>query len=193
MKTFLRLLARLLWRFRALNHGVLNTAGPVLLIPNHQSMLDFLFLAVLLPDDWKFVASDVAAQKNWLHRRVVHSPRVFRIDTTSPYSLKRMAEYLANGGRLVLFAEGRLSRTGSLMKLFDGTGFLLHKTGAKIITCHLRGVERLPAPLTMHKNLKQWFPRITAHFSHPLTPPKLEHVSAATARATLTNWLRDRM
>src|SRR2546428_379140 len=191
MKTFLRLLARLLWRFRAFNHGVLNTAGPVLLIPNHQSMLDFLFLAVLLPDDWKFVASDVAARKNWLHRRVVHSPRVFRIDTTSPYSLKRMAEYLASGGRLVLFAEGRLSRTGSLMKLFDGTGFLLHKTGAKVITCYLRGVDR--QRLTVHRNLKQWVPRVTAHFSELLLPPKLENVTTSQARNALTNWLRDQM
>src|SRR5256712_776781 len=181
MKTFLRLLARLLWRFRAFNHGVLNTAGPVLLIPNHQSMLDFLFLAVLLPDDWKFVASDVAARKNWLHRRVVHSPRVFRIDTTSPYSLKRMAEYLASGGRLVLFAEGRLSRTGSLMKLFDGTGFLLHKTGAKVITCYLRGAQRLP--LSPQKGWKKWFPKVTAHFGPVLTPPALGHISTAQARA----------
>ena len=39
-----------------------------------------------------------------------------------------MAEYLQKGGRLVLFPEGRLSRTGSLMKLFDGTGFLIYKT-----------------------------------------------------------------
>jgi acyl-[acyl-carrier-protein]-phospholipid O-acyltransferase/long-chain-fatty-acid--[acyl-carrier-protein] ligase len=102
-----------------------------------------------------------------------------------------MAEYLRAGGRLVLFAEGRLSRTGSLMKLFDGTGFLLHKTRAKVITCYLRGVER--QRLTMHKNFKQWFPRVTAHFSDALAPPHLEHASTAQARNTLTNWLRDKM
>jgi acyl-[acyl-carrier-protein]-phospholipid O-acyltransferase/long-chain-fatty-acid--[acyl-carrier-protein] ligase len=102
-----------------------------------------------------------------------------------------MAEYLQAGGRLVLFAEGRLSRTGSLMKLFDGTGFLLHKTRAKVITCYLRGVEQ--QRLTLHKNFKQWFPRVTAHFSDALTPPHLEHASNAQARNTLTNWLRDKM
>ena len=170
MKTLLRWLVLLWWRIRAFNTGVLDTPGPVLLLPNHQSMLDFLFLGVLLPEDWKFVASDRAA-RTWFHRRIVHSPRVFLIDTNSPYSLKRMAEYLEGGGRLVLFSEGRLSRTGSLMKLFDGTGFLLHKTGAKVITCYLRGAERLPAPFTVHRNLTQWFPRVSAHFSEVLTPP----------------------
>ena len=170
MKTLLRLLARLFFRFRAYNESVLETPGPVLLIPNHQSLVDWFFLVVCLEEDWKFVVSRVAAHTNWLHRKITVNRRTFLIDNTSPYSLKRIAEYLQSGGRLVLFAEGRLSRTGSLMKLFDGTGFLLHKTGAKVITCYLRGVERLP--LTMHQNIKQRFPRVTAYFSDVLTPPE---------------------
>jgi acyl-[acyl-carrier-protein]-phospholipid O-acyltransferase/long-chain-fatty-acid--[acyl-carrier-protein] ligase len=106
--------------------------------------------------------------------------RTFPLDTTSPYAVKRMAEYLAGRGRLVLFAEGRISRTGCLMKLFDGTGFLLHKVGAKVITCYLRGAHRLPA--SPNQNAKRWFPRITAHFSDALTPPRLEHMSTTQAR-----------
>ena len=191
MKTLLRLLARWLFRFRAYNQGALATPGPVLLIPNHQSLLDWLFLGVCLDDDWKFVVSSIAAQTNWLHRKICINRRTFLIDNTSPYALKRMAEYLQAGGRLVLFAEGRLSRTGSLMKLFDGTGFLLHKTRAKVITCYLRGVDR--QRMTLHKNFKQWFPRVTAHFSDALTPPQLDHASTSQARNTLTNWLRDQM
>jgi len=191
MKTLLNLFARLAFRFRAYNTGVLRTPGPVLLIANHQSMLDWLFLLVCVDDDWKFVASEAASRHNWLHRRVVHNRRTFLIDTTSPYSLKHMAEHLQAGGRLILFSEGRLSRTGSLMKLFDGTGFLLHKTGARVITCYLRGVDRLHS--TMHQNLKHWLPKVSAHFSEVLTPPSLGHVSTSKARATLTTWLRDQM
>ncbi len=191
MKTLLRLLVRWLFRFRAYDQDVLATPGPVLLIPNHQSLIDWLFLGVCLDDDWKFVVSSVAAQTSWLHRKISINRRTFLIDNTSPYALKRMAEYLQAGGRLVLFAEGRLSRTGSLMKLFDGTGFLLHKTRAKVITCYLRGIDR--QRLTMHKNFKQWFPRVTAHFSDALTPPHLEHASTSQARNALTNWLRDKM
>ena len=191
MKTFFRLLARLFFRFRAYNLDALKAPGPVLLIPNHQSLIDWFFLGVCLEGDWKFVVSRVAAQTTWLHRKITINPRTFLIDNTSPYALKRMAEYLEGGGRLVLFAEGRLSRTGSLMKLFDGTGFLLHKTGARVITCYLRGIDRLPT--TAHQNFKQWFPRVTAHFSDLLTPPKVENVSTSQARNALTNWLRDRM
>src|SRR5256884_8963494 len=191
MKILLRLLVRWLFRFGAYNEAVLTAPGPVLLIPTHQTLIDWLFVGVCLDEDWKFVVSSVAAQTSWLHRKISINRRTFLIDSTSPYSLKRIAEYLQAGGRLVLFAEGRLSRTGSLMKLFDGTGFLLHKTRAKVITCYLRGVDR--QRLTVHRNLKQWFPRVTAHFSELLLPPKLENVTTSQARNALTNWLRDQM
>jgi acyl-[acyl-carrier-protein]-phospholipid O-acyltransferase/long-chain-fatty-acid--[acyl-carrier-protein] ligase len=109
----------------------------------------------------------------------------------SPFAVKRMAEYLQQGGRLVLFPEGRLSCTGSLMKLFDGTGFLIFKTRAKVITACIRGAECLPFSRTPGR--KRWFPHLSAHFSDVLTPPSLEHVSATAARGRLTDWLRDQM
>jgi acyl-[acyl-carrier-protein]-phospholipid O-acyltransferase/long-chain-fatty-acid--[acyl-carrier-protein] ligase len=109
----------------------------------------------------------------------------------SPFAVKRMAEYLQHGGRLVLFPEGRISTTGSLMKLFDGTGFLIFKTRAKVITAFIRGAERLPFSRTPGK--KRCFPRLSVHFSNVLPTPNLEHTSATAARARLTDWLRDQM
>lgn len=191
MKLFFRWLLHLLFRFRAYNETVLSTPGPVLLIPNHVSWFDWLFLLVCLDDDWKFVTSSVTAQASWLHRRLMINRRTFPIDTASPYAVKHMAEHLKTGGRLVLFAEGRISRTGTLMKLYDGTGFLLFKTHAKVITCFLRGAMRLP--FGRHDGWKQWFPRVSAHFGDALTPPRLENSSTTQARATLTNWLRDQL
>src|SRR5881397_3511863 len=191
IKLFFRWLLKILYGFNAYNESALRTPGPVLLIPNHTSWLDWLFLVVCLEPDWKFVVSSVAAETSWLHRKIMLNRRTFPIDAASPYAVKRMAEYLQGNGHLVLFAEGRLSRTGCLMKLFDGTGFLLHKTGARVITCYLRGIERLPT--TVHQNFTQWFPRVTAHFSDLLTPPKVGNVSTSQARNALTNWLRDQM
>ena len=191
IKLFFRWLVRVLYGFRAYNEGVLTTPGPVLLIPNHTSWLDWLFLVLCLDRDWKFVVSSTSAETSWLHRKIMISDRSFPVDTASPYAAKRMAEYLQKNGRLVLFAEGRISRTGCLMKIFDGTGFLLHKTNAKVITCFLRGAHRLP--LSPNKDQKRWFPKVSAHFSEVLTPPRLEHLSTTQSRTLLTNWLRDKM
>jgi acyl-[acyl-carrier-protein]-phospholipid O-acyltransferase/long-chain-fatty-acid--[acyl-carrier-protein] ligase len=191
MKTLLRWLAGLLFRFRAFNDAVLRTPGPVLLVPNHVSWFDWLFLAVLLEDDWKFVTSSTTAQRSFLRRWIMINRYTFPIDTASPYAVKHMAEFLQGGGRLVLFAEGRISRTGSLMKLFEGTGFLLFKTRAKVITAYLRGANRLP--LCPHPGWRRWFPRVTVHLSDVLTPPVVPHHSTAEARDHLTAWLRRQM
>jgi acyl-[acyl-carrier-protein]-phospholipid O-acyltransferase/long-chain-fatty-acid--[acyl-carrier-protein] ligase len=191
MKTFFRFLLQVLFRFRAYNLDALKTPGPVLLIPNHLSWFDWLFLWVCLDDDWKFVTSSLSAQTSWVHRKVMINRYTLPLDTRSPYAVKRMAEFLKGGGRLVLFAEGRLSRTGALMKLFDGTGFLIFKTKAKVITAYLRGAGRLP--FSPNPGWKKCFPKVTAHFSATLAPPELGDMSTGRARALLTSWLRDQM
>src|ERR1051326_6912192 len=191
IKALLRSISRLFFRFRPFNLEVLKTPGPVLLIPNHVSWLDWLLVGVCLEDDWKFVVSSVSAEMSWLHRLIMINRRTFPIDTLSPYAAKHMSEYLASNGRLVLFAEGRLSRTGTLMKLFDGTGFLLHKTKAKVITCYLRGAHRML--LSPNRERKELFPKVSAHFSALLTPPNVESMTTSRARSKLTEWLRDKM
>src|SRR2546426_351964 len=125
MRVFLHWLLGLLCGFRAYNVSALTTPGPVLLLPNHVSWWDWLLIGVCLEEDWRFVTSKEAAELSWLHKRFTINRRTFPVDMNSPYAVKRMADYLQGGGRLVLFPEGRLSRTGCLMKLFDGTGFLI--------------------------------------------------------------------
>ncbi len=191
MKSLLRSLLGWLFGFRAFNPEVLRTPGPVLLLPNHVSWLDWLFLLSCTEGDWKTVVSRRTAQTSWVHRLIMINRFTFPIDTDSPYGLKHMAEFLSKGGRLILFPEGRLSRTGSLLRLFEGTGFLLHRTKAKVVTCYLRGAERLPA--SPNPNRKQLRPVVSAHFSHLMTPPHVGHMNAARSRAFYTSWLRDKM
>lgn len=191
MKLFFKMLLRIFFRYRIYNEGVLTTRGPVLLLPNHVSWLDWLFLWSVLDDDWKFVTSSITAQMSWLHKAIMVNRWTFPIDTASPYAVKRMTEFLQGGGRLVLFPEGRLSRTGTLMKLFDGTGFLLFKTKAKVITCYLRGAKRLIN--SPNEDKKLLLPRVTAHFSEILHGPEFHDVSTTKAREMATSWLRDRL
>src|SRR5580658_838584 len=191
MRTLLRSLLEIFFRFRVYNAETLNTPGPVLLLPNHSSWIDWLFLWVCLDGDWKFVTSSLTAKTSWLHRALMVNRYTLPVDPGSPYAVKRMSEFLQGGGRLVLFAEGRLSRTGNLMKLFDGTGFLIFKTKAKVITTYLRGTETIPS--SPNPNAKKLFPCVTTHFSNVLPAPDLGETSTREARLRLTNWLRDQM
>ncbi len=191
MRTVIRLILRLLFGYRAFNTDALKNPGPLLLLPNHVSWLDWLFVGCCLDRQWRFVVSARGAEVSLVHRWIMLNRLTFPVDTDSPYAVKRMAEYLHTGGKLVIFPEGRLSRSGALMKLFEGTGFLLLKTHAKVITCYLRGARRLP--FSPNPNRKLWRARVTAHFSGLLTPPHPAGAGAARARQKLTRWLYDTM
>ena len=186
---FVYFVFRLLFRFRAYGGEDLDEKGPVLLIPNHVSWIDFLFLGVCLKQDWRFVTSATTAEASWLHRRIMRSNRAFPIDTISPYALKQIAAYLKSGGRLVLFAEGRITTTGSLMKLYEGSGFLLLRSHAKVITCYIRGGNR--SKLSKQVGWTKWFPNISLHFSRAKEAPARTFTSNIAERKHLTSWLRD--
>src|SRR3974377_432442 len=100
MTFLLRWLVRSLYRFRAYNAAVLDTPGPVLLLPNHVSWWDWLLIGVCLDKDWRFVTSSTTAQLSWVHRRIMVNRRPFPLDINSPYAVKHIAEYLQKGGRL---------------------------------------------------------------------------------------------
>jgi acyl-[acyl-carrier-protein]-phospholipid O-acyltransferase/long-chain-fatty-acid--[acyl-carrier-protein] ligase len=191
MKTLLRLLLRVLYGFRSYNTQVLKTPGPVLLIPNHVSWLDWLFLLAVLDEDWRFVVSSNVARISWLHRLITVNRRTFPVDITSPYAVRAMAEHLQKGGRLVIFAEGRISLSGGLMKLYEGTGFLLQHSGARVITCYLRGASRLP--FVRHPGWTRWFPRVAAHFSEVTQAPSFGKLPYSQIRGHLSAWLRERL
>jgi acyl-[acyl-carrier-protein]-phospholipid O-acyltransferase/long-chain-fatty-acid--[acyl-carrier-protein] ligase len=187
----LRLLLRTLFGFRAHNMAPLRTPGPVLLIPNHVSWLDWLFLGAVLDSDWKFVTSRTTACTSWFHRMIMTGRRTIPIDPHSPYAVRTMEEHLERGGRLVLFAEGQISATGSLMRLYDGTGFLIRKADAKVILCYLRGANRIW--FVKHRGWRKLFPRVSVHFSDVLRPPSYDGIPHSEERHKLTDWVRDQM
>jgi acyl-[acyl-carrier-protein]-phospholipid O-acyltransferase / long-chain-fatty-acid--[acyl-carrier-protein] ligase len=191
MKTLLRLLLRLLYGFRGYGVEHLSGPGPLVLAPNHVSWLDWLFLGVLLDRDWKFVSSSTTARKSWLHTKIMVNSRTFPVDPSSAYAVRDMTEFLQRGGKLVIFPEGRISRTGGLMKVYDGSAFLLQKSGARVITCYLRGASRVP--WVQHPGWTQWFPRVSAHFAPPAAAPQFPELAATVARQRVVSWLRDRM
>ena len=86
----------------AFDTGALAGPGPLLLLSNHVSWLDWLFLGCCLDESWRFVVSIEAANVSFVHRFIMLNRLTFPVDTDSPYAVKRMAEHLQAGGKLAI-------------------------------------------------------------------------------------------
>lgn len=111
-----------------------------IIVANHQSFLDGLVVAAFLPGDPVF-AVDTNIAKRWWSRPLLALVDFAPIDPTNPMALKSLAREVEQGRTLVIFPEGRLTVTGSLMKVYDGPGLVADRTGADVIPVRLDGVQ----------------------------------------------------
>lgn len=180
LKTFLHWLLSLLYRVKVIGLENYRQAGDrVLIVANHTSFLDPLLLGVFLPDDITFAINTQISQRWWL-RPFLSLSKVFPMDPTHPLSLKALIHHLQNDTKTVIFPEGRITVTGSMMKIYDGTGMVADKSGATILPIRIDGAQY--TPLSKLKNIVRlrWFPTITIHI---LPPTRIDTHGEFTGRA----------
>lgn len=137
----LRLVARLLFRVKVNGVGQPLRHDKTLIVANHESFLDGLLLAVFLPVDAVFVVHTSVASRpvlGWLLGFVPH----LAVDSTSPLAMKQVYRLVESGRPVVIFPEGRITVTGSLMKIYDGAAFIAARSGATIVPVRIDGAGR---------------------------------------------------
>ena len=98
----MRLLLGAVFRFRAFNEQATKCEGPALIIPNHLSWVDWLFVGLCVSPDWMFAASEMPARTSKLHAWILSNPRIILIGAEPTASLKKMTTHLEGGGKLIL-------------------------------------------------------------------------------------------
>jgi acyl-[acyl-carrier-protein]-phospholipid O-acyltransferase/long-chain-fatty-acid--[acyl-carrier-protein] ligase len=132
----------------------------VLIVANHSSFLDPLLLGVFLPDKITFAINTQIADRWWLKPFLFLSP-VFPMDPTHPLSLKALIHHLKTDTKTVIFPEGRITVTGSMMKIYDGTGMVADKSEAAILPIRIHGAEYTHFSKLRNIVRLRWFPKIT--------------------------------
>jgi acyl-[acyl-carrier-protein]-phospholipid O-acyltransferase/long-chain-fatty-acid--[acyl-carrier-protein] ligase len=141
LKALLRTVTGLLFRVKTRGDSRSFSNPRTLIVANHESFLDGLLLGLFLPVEATFVVHTTVARNpfiGWMLRFIPH----LLVDSTSPLSIKLICKLVESGKPVVIFPEGRLTVTGSLMKVYDGAAFIAAKTGAVIVPTHIAGAGR---------------------------------------------------
>lgn len=171
VKKFLRWLLTLLFQVEVKGLDNFYRAGDrVLIVANHTSFLDPPLLGAFLPGYISFAINTFIAERWWV-KPFLGLSKVFPVDPTQPLSLKSLIHYLQqNDSKTVIFPEGRLTATGALMKIYDGTGMVAEKSGATILPVRIDGAQYSYFSVLKNKVRLRLFPKITLHI---LPPTKL--------------------
>lgn len=116
--------------------------GPILLISNHVSALDPLFLAVALGEKQiYYVASEHIFRLGFVSKviRWLVSPIPRRKGAASFDTVKECLAHLKAGHSVCIFAEGEQSWDGRSIPVAQGTGSLAQTSGAQLVTYRLDG------------------------------------------------------
>lgn len=180
LKRFLHWLLTLLFRVKVVGLENYTHAGDrVLIIANHTSFLDPLLLGVFLPDDITFAINTQISQRWWL-KPFLRLSKVFPMDPTHPLSLKALIHHLQNDTKTVIFPEGRITQTGSMMKIYDGTGMVADKSGATLLPVRIDGAQYSHFSKLKGIVRQRWFPPITIHI---LPPTRIDTHGQFTGKA----------
>jgi len=179
-------------------HGAQNLKSldeRVLIVANHTSFLDGILLTLFLPMRVSFAIHGRYYDKWWMQPIKKIIP-LFAIDHSDPMAMKSLIRHVKEGHKVVVFPEGRVTSTGSLMKIYPGSGMVADKADATILPVRIEGAQysKLFSRLKGQNRLR-WFPRITLTI---LPPEKMDFPEDMNSRdrrqkagEELTNIMRE--
>jgi acyl-[acyl-carrier-protein]-phospholipid O-acyltransferase / long-chain-fatty-acid--[acyl-carrier-protein] ligase len=167
LKTAAAVLFRLLYRVEVKGIENYRKAGKrAVIVANHLSYLDGPVLAAMLPGRATFAIWAPFTRKWWVKPFLgVVDP--VPIEPANPMSAKTMIRAIEAGRRCVIFPEGRLTRTGALMKVYEGPGLIADKSDAVILPVRIDGTQYTPFTRLGGKLRRRWFPKVTITFLEP--------------------------
>ncbi len=170
VRGILRFLARDLFGLQA--HGLENIKDmkgkPTVIVSNHMSLFDAPAIALSLPFKPAFAMDRTFMERGmrmplvgWLMSKY----EIIPIDEGSGAPIRRMTKMVKDNVPLVVFTEGALSRTGTLMSIYEGAAAIIDNGEATIQTAYVEGFEGLKGQLTrMPYYPKKLFPKLDVTF-----------------------------
>ena len=149
VRDFGALLFRALFRVEV--RGIENLPAPgtrMLIAPNHVSLIDGPLLHATLPIEASF-AVDTGIAKAWWAKPFLRQIRHYTMDPSKPLAARDLIKLVASAEPVVIFPEGRITVSGSLMKVYDGTAMIADKADAVVVPVRIEGAQRSHLSLSL--------------------------------------------
>ena len=167
LKSVLHFILKKIYRIEITGLENYSAAGKrVLIVANHLSFLDALLLAVFLPEKPLFAINTFIAKAWWL-RPFLTLVNSFPLDPTNPMATKALISEIRKDKKCIIFPEGRITVTGSLMKVYEGPGMIADRANATILPIRIDGAQYTPFSRLKGKVCIRWFPKITIRIQEP--------------------------
>ncbi len=111
---------------------------------------------------------DLGIANRWWIKPFLKLADARALDPARPLATRALIQEVRKGRRLVIFPEGRITVTGSLMKIYDGAAMIAEKADALVTPVRLDGPERTPfSRLSPAQIGRRWFPKIVVTICPP--------------------------
>ncbi len=169
LRDFLTTMLRAMYRMEVKGAENFDRAGPNPIIAlNHVSFLDAA-VALSLMDKEPVFAIDYTIAQRWWVKPFLKLTRAMPLDPSKPMATRTLINAVKAGEPLVIFPEGRITVTGSLMKVYDGVGLIADKSGALVVPVRIEGLEATPfSRLSRSQVHRRWFPKVTVTVLEPV-------------------------
>ncbi|MGX1740069.1 acyl-[ACP]--phospholipid O-acyltransferase [Bosea sp. NPDC055353] len=170
LSDFLSILFRAFYRVEVTGRENIAKAGDNAIIAlNHVSFLDAALALSILDKEPVFAIDHGIAQRWWV-KPFLKLTRAMPLDPSRPLATRSLINAVKNGESLVIFPEGRLTVTGSLMKVYDGVGMIAEKSGVPIVPVRIEGLEAtIFSRLTREQVRRRWFPKVRVTVLDPVS------------------------
>jgi acyl-[acyl-carrier-protein]-phospholipid O-acyltransferase / long-chain-fatty-acid--[acyl-carrier-protein] ligase len=139
LEIFLSFLFRFRYEFAQKNTLKYETTG-IVLVGNHTSFIDWAFLQMGIEQKIHFFIEKEIYEKPIL-KPFLRFFGALPIDSkNAKESFKKAIEILKNGGIVVIFPEGELTKNGQIGEFKKGFEFLAQKSGADVVPFCLNGL-----------------------------------------------------
>lgn len=142
LRSVLVVIMNTFYRIKLIGRDNVPETGGALLVANHTTYIDALFLGASIDRPIRFImSSEFAAQNRWVKPIATAMRAIFISPRGTPkelvQSLREATQAIRDGELVCIFAEGQVSRSGQVLAFKKGFERIMKGVDAPIIPVHL--------------------------------------------------------